>query len=252
MTLSSITGTAASGMIAAQLGLNTVSDNVANLNTPGYVDKVVQLNGHAIAGVGSGVSASGVALAANQFLQNASLAATASSSKASVISAMLTQAQSFFGDPSSSTGYFNLLNQVSSDFGAASNDPASPLSGIQVVNDLNQFLSKSQNVAASLNGLSSQADSQIGSDVSQANQLLSQIAGLNQNIADATTMGANATDSQEAQTELITQLGSLLDIKAQPNATGGVSLTTQAGVPLVGLSGAATLAYQPSPTAAIN
>ena len=250
MTLSSITGTAASGMIAAQLGLNTVSDNVANLNTPGYVDKVVQLNGQAIAGVGSGVSASGVALAANQFLQNASLAATAGSSKASVISTMLTQAQSFFGDPSSSTSYFNLLNQVSSDFTAASNDPASPLSGIQVVNDLNQFLSQSQNVAASLNGLSSQADSQIGSDVSQANQLLSQIAGLNQNIADATTMGANATDSQEAQTELITQLGSLLDIKAQPNATGGVSLTTQAGVPLVGLSGAATLAYQPSATAA--
>src|SRR5450432_152577 len=165
MTLSSITGTAASGMIAAQLGLNTVSDNVANLNTPGYVDKVVQLNGQAIAGVGSGVSASGVALAANQFLQNASLAANASSSQASVISAMLTQAQSFFGDPSSSTGYFNLLNQVSSDFGAAS-----------------------------LNGLSSQADSQIDSDVSQANQLLSQIAGLNQNIADATTMGADATD----------------------------------------------------------
>ncbi len=250
MTLSSITGTAASGMIAAQLGLNTVSDNVANLNTPGYVDKVVQLNGQAIAGVGSGVSASGVALAANQFLQNASLAATAGSSKASVISSMLTQAQSFFGDPSSSTSYFNLLNQVSADFNAASNDPASPLSGIQVVNDLNQFLSQSQNVAGQLNGLSTQADSQIDSDVGQVNQLLSQIAGLNQNIADATTMGANATNSQEVQTELISQLGSLLDIKAQPNATGGVSLTTQAGIPLVGLSGAAQLAYKPSATAA--
>jgi flagellar hook-associated protein 1 FlgK len=250
MSLNSITNTAASGMLAAQLGLNTVSDNVANLNTPGYVDKIVQLNSQAIAGVGTGVSAPGVALAANQFLQNASLAATASSSQASIVSSLLTQAQSYFGDPSSSTSYFNLLNQVSSDFGAASNDPASPLSGIQVVNDVNQFLSQSQNVAASLNGLSAQADSQIGSDIGQVNQLLSQIAGLNQNIADATTQGADATDSQEAQNELITQLGSLLDIKSQPNSTGGVSLTTQAGVPLVGQSGAAKLAYQPSATAA--
>jgi flagellar hook-associated protein 1 FlgK len=250
MSLNSITNTAASGMIAAQLGLNTVSDNVANLNTPGYVDKVVNLNSQVIGGVGTGVSAPGVALAANQFLQNASLAATAGSAQASVVSTMLTQAQSYFGDPSSSTSYFNLLNQVSADFGAASNDPASPLSGIQVVNDVNQFLSQSQNVAGSLNGLSAQADSQIDSDVGQVNQLLSQIAGLNQNIADATTQGADATGSQEAQNELITQLGSLLDIKAQPNSTGGVVLTTQAGVPLVGQSGAAQFAYQPSATAA--
>jgi flagellar hook-associated protein 1 FlgK len=250
MTLSSITGTAVSGMLAAQLGLNTVSDNVANLNTPGYVDKVVQLNSQAIGGVGSGVSASGVALAANQFLQNASLAATAGSAQATVVSNMLTQAQGFFGDPSSATGYFNLLNQVSSDLSAASNDPASSLSGIQVVNDVSQFLDQSKSISASLTGLSNQADSQIDSDVSQANQLLSQIAGLNQNIADATTMGANATDAQEAQNELITQLGSLLDVKAQPNATGGVTLTTQSGVPLVGQGGAAKLAYQPSATAA--
>ena len=250
MSLTSITNTAASGMLAAQLGLNTVSDNVANLNTPGYVEKVIQLNSQTTGGVGSGVSASGVALAANQFLQNASLAATAASSQASIVSNMLTQAQSFFGDPSSSTGYFNLLNQVSSDFSAASNDPASSLSGIQVVNDVNQFLSQSQNVAGSLNGLSAQADSQIQSDVAQANQLLTQIAGLNKNIADATSMGADATDSQEAQAELITQLGSLMDIKSQPNSTGGVSLTTQAGVPLIGQGGAAKLAYQPSATAA--
>ncbi|HEX4199563.1 MAG TPA: flagellar hook-associated protein FlgK [Caulobacteraceae bacterium] len=250
MTLSSITSAAASGMVAAQLGLNVVSDNVANLNTPGYVEKIVQLNSQAVGGTGVGVSASGVALAANQFLQNASLAANAGASQASVISGMLTQAQSYFGDPSTGTSYFNLLNQVSADFSAASNDPASSLSGIQVVNDVNQFLNQSQDISSQLNGLTGQADSQIDSDVSQANQLLSQIAGLNQNIANATTQGADATDSQETQTELITQLGSLMDIKVAPNSTGGVTMTTQNGTPLIGKGGAAQLAYAPSATAA--
>ena len=250
MTLSSITSTAASGLIAAQLGLNTVSDNVANLNTPGYVNKVVNQNAQATAGLGTGVSVSGVTLAANQFLQNASLAAAAGSSQASVVSNMLTQAQGYFGDPSSSTSYFNLLNQVTSDFSAASNDPASNLSGIQVVTDVNQFLSQSQEISSQLTGLSSQADGQIDSDVTQANQLLSQIAGLNQTIADATTTGADATNSQEAQSELITQLGSLIDIKAAPTALGGVTLSTQSGALLVGQSGAAQLAYAPSATAA--
>ena len=250
MTLSAITGSAVSGMLAAQTGLNTVSDNIANLDTPGYVDKVIDLNSRAVQGVGTGVSATGVALASSQFLQNASLAASASSAQSTVVSNMLSQAQNLFGDPNSATGYFNLLNQVSADSQAAAGDPASSLSGIQVVNDVNQFLGQSQTISASLTGLVTQADSQIDSDVTQANQLLSQIAGLNKNITQATSMGADATDSQEAQNELITQLGSLMDIKSTANSTGGVTLTSQSGILLVGQGGAATLGYQPSTTAA--
>jgi flagellar hook-associated protein 1 len=250
MTISSIISSGSSGLIAAQTGINTVSDNVANLNTTGYVEKVVNLNSQAIQGVGTGVSASGVALAANQFLQNASLSASADSAQSSIVSSMLTQAQSQFGNPGSTTGYFNLLNQVSADFSAAAADPASSLSGIQVVNDVSQFLDQSQTIASSLSGMVGQADTQISSDVAQANQLLSQIASLNKNITNATSAGADATDSQEAQNELITQLGSLMDVKTQANSTGGVTLTTQSGVLLVGQGGAATLAYTPSTTAA--
>jgi flagellar hook-associated protein 1 FlgK len=249
MTLSSINSIATSGLLAAQLGLNVVSDNVANLNTPGYVEKVINPNSQVVGGVGDGVSGSGVSLAANQYLQNASLAATASSSQATVISSILTQAQAVFGDPSSSTSYFNLLNQVTADFSAAGNNPASSLSGIQVVNDVNQFISQSQGVSASLTSLSAQADSQISGDVTQANQLLSQIASLNQTIANATTGGADPTDAQESQTQLITQLGSLMDVKVQANSTGGVSLTTQGGTQLVGQGGAAVLSYTPSASA---
>lgn len=138
---------------------------------------------------------------------------------------------------------------MTSDFSAASNSPASSLSGIQVVNDVNQFISQSQGVSASLASLSGQADAQIGDDVSQANQLLSQIAGLNQTIANATTQGGDATPAQETQTQLIAQLGSLMDVKVQSNATGGVTLSTQSGAQLVGQGGAAVLAYTPSASA---
>src|SRR5579863_8538878 len=250
MSLSSIISAASSGMFSAQTGMDAVSDNVANLNTPGYVEKVIDLSSQTVSGVGSGVQATGVQLASNQFLQNASLSATAAASQAGVISSMLSQAQGYFGDPGSTTGYFNLLNQVSSDFQAAANDPASSLSGIQVVNDINQFLGQSSNIQASITQLSGQADTQIGSDVAQANQLLGQIASLNGDIANATASGTNATNPQEAQSELINQLSSLMDIRTQPNANGGVTLTTAAGTLLVGQGGAATLGYVPSTTAA--
>src|SRR6185312_2107987 len=216
-------------MLAAQTGLNTVSTNVANINTAGYVQKVVGLNTQDIQGVGVGVQPTSVQLAANQFLQNASLSASASAGKANVVSSMISQAQSYFGDPGSATGYFNLLNQVTADLNAAANDPASSLSGIQVVNDVNQFLNQSKSISTSLDGLSAQADTQIASDVSQVNQLLQEISGLNQNIAQATASGADPTDSQEAQNELINQLSGLIDIKTQPTSTGGQTLTSMSG-----------------------
>ena len=37
MSLSTILSTASSGMLAAQAGIRTVSDNIANANTPGSV-----------------------------------------------------------------------------------------------------------------------------------------------------------------------------------------------------------------------
>jgi flagellar hook-associated protein 1 FlgK len=250
MSLNTITSTAATGMFAAQTGLNTVSDNIANLNTPGYVRKIVDLNNQVFQGVGTGVAATGVTRAANQFLQNASLAASGGSGQAGVVSDMLTQAQSLFGDPSSTTSYFNQLNQISTDFQAAANDPASSLSSIQVVNDVSNFLSQSQNISASLSGLVGQADARVTNDIDQANQLLSQIDTLNRQITTTTAMGADATNSQNAQSELINQLSSLMDIKVQTTATGGVNVTSQSGVTLVGQGGAATLAYQASGTAA--
>ncbi|HLI66850.1 MAG TPA: flagellar hook-associated protein FlgK [Caulobacteraceae bacterium] len=244
MSLTSIISNASSGLFAAQVGLNTVSDNVANLNSPGYVEKVLDLNSQAIAGVGAGVQATSVRLAANQFLQNASLSASADLAQANVVNDLVGRAQSLFGNPGSPSGYFNLLNQVTSDFDAAANDPASSLSGIQVVNDVNQFLNQSKSIAASLGQISVSADTQISSDVAEANQLLTQIAALNKSITAATSQGADPTNSQEAQNQLINQLSSLMDVKAQPTATGGVTLTTASGILLVGQGGAATLAYQ--------
>ena len=161
MSLNSIISTASSGMFAAQIGLNTTSDNVSNLNTPGYIEKVVDLTSTAIAGVGSGAQATGVRLAANQFLQNANLSASADLGQANIVSDLMSQAQSLFGDPGSSTGYFNLLNQVSADFNTAASDPASSLSGIQVVNDVGQFLNQSQSISASLGQIAQRADTDL-------------------------------------------------------------------------------------------
>ena len=242
MSLNSILGTASSGLFVSQTGINAVSDNVANVNTPGYVRKVVNQSTQAQQGLGSGCR-SPASRAANQYLQNASLAAAAQVGQSGAVSDILGQAQALFGDPSGSDNLFGALNQVFSDFTAAANDPANNLNATQAVNDATTFLNQAKGVSSQLTRLSSQADGQITSDVAQANQLLTQIAQLNGNIVQATAMGGDATDAQNAQGALINQLSSLMDVRVSTGATGAVSLSTTTGVTLIGQAGASTLSY---------
>jgi flagellar hook-associated protein 1 FlgK len=169
-TLASILQTSSAGLSVAQLGINTVSDNVANLNTPGYVREVVNQNTVSTQGIDAGVSASSVARTVNQYLQNTSLAASGAAGLASAVSSTFTQAQALFGDPTSTTSYFNQLNTVFADFSAAANNPTSSLDSAQVVSDINQFLNQSQSISSSLGNLSSQADAGLSNDVTQVNQ----------------------------------------------------------------------------------
>ena len=97
-TLSSILQISSAGLASAQTGINTVSNNVANLNTAGYVREVVNQGTITNQGLGAGVSVTGVVRAANQYLQNASLSASGAAGQASAISGILDQAQALFGD----------------------------------------------------------------------------------------------------------------------------------------------------------
>jgi flagellar hook-associated protein 1 FlgK len=246
MSLSSLLSTATSAMLTAQTGLNTVSNNISNVNTPGYVREVVSPEPVVSNGVGTGVTAQTVVRAANQFLEAANLSAQSDVGQSSAVSNILDQAQALFGDPTSTTGYFSTLNSVFSAFAAAANDPASSLSRTQAVNAVSQYLDQSQSISSSITGLETQADTKISGDVTQINQLLTQINGLNTNITAAQASGTDASDAQNAQSELISQLSSLVDVQVSTAANGSTNIRTSSGALLVGGGVAATLTYQPS------
>ena len=120
MSLSATLQSAASGMMAAQIGLRTTSDNVSNVNTPGYVRKVVDQQQRVGAGTGTGVNVSGIRRITDSYLETAASTATAESSRWGVVSSYMDTAQSLFGDPSSTSGYVSQLDKVWSSFSAAS------------------------------------------------------------------------------------------------------------------------------------
>ena len=54
MSLNEILGTAVSGLAASQAGLRSVSNNIANVNTPGYAREKTAITSNAYGGVSIG------------------------------------------------------------------------------------------------------------------------------------------------------------------------------------------------------
>ena len=245
VSLSSILNIATSGLEVAQTGLNTVSNNISNVNTAGYVREVVNQGSLSVGGQGIGVGVQDIARTTSQFLETANLKATADSSSASVTSSMLDQAQSLFGDPTSASSFFGRLDSVFSAFSTLSASPSTTAQAA-AVSQVSQFLSASQSISSGLSQLSTQADTQITSDVTTANSLLSQIAKLNSTISQATVSGGDATGAQNQQSALVTRLSALMNVNVAATATGGVTIKASDGTVLASDQGAATLSYDGS------
>jgi flagellar hook-associated protein 1 len=244
MSLSSILNVGTSGLLVAQTQLRTVSDNIANVNTPGYARRVVDQSSRSLSEMGGGVEVAGIRRVVDQFLQQATLSASSDAGAAAALSEMLDRAQSLFGDPSSATSYFNQLDKSLQSFSSAGLDPTSRVSRNQALSTLTDFLNQSSGVAANLRTLRGEADAQIKSKVEQVNQLLVQIDDLNASITRAKVGGLDASGAQNAQSQLIDQLSGLMDVALQPGADGRTIVRGPNGSLLVGQTGPATLAYE--------
>ena len=245
MSLNTILNTATSGMMASQTGLRVVSDNIANVNTAGYVRKTISQSNLVSNGMGVGVNIDAIKRATDKYMQAASLNAASDTGRASAIATAMDSAQKLFGDPTAKTNYFTSLDDVYSAFSAAVDDPSSILLRSQSVTKVDDFLSQSKSITSSLSGLSKDADNKISGDVARVNDLLQQIDKLNADITRAKMSGADSTGSENVQSGLVDQLSGIMNVQVSERANGGLVVRSTEGVSLAG-DGPATVTYNQS------
>ena len=242
MSLNSILNIANSGMQVAQNQLRVVSDNVANVNTPGYVRKIADQVSLTTAGVGSGVDIARVRLATDRFLQAATLNGSADANRQSVKYELYDQIQSLFGDPGGDTGFFSQVDDVFSAFSSISVTPTSSPLRQEAIYKAQGLLDESTRISKQIQSVRQDADTRIQTAVDKANDLLKQIETLNVDIARAKAGNGDASGSETVQAGLVGQLANLMDVQVTARTQGGVTLRSSAGILLAG-HGAATLSY---------
>ena len=248
MSLNTIMSTASSGMMAAQTGLRVVSDNIANVNTAGYVRKTVSQSNLISNGMGVGVNIDAIKRATDRFLQSASLNSASDSGRAGALATAMDSAQKLFGDPSGDNNYFGRLDEIFSAFSAAADDPSSTLLRTQALTRVDDFLSESARITSSLSAMGKDADNRIATNVDRVNDLLKQINTLNTDITRAQVAGADATGAENVQSGLIDELSTMMNIQVSQRSSGGVIVRSTEGLSLAG-DGAAVVSYEKSSTA---
>ncbi len=239
--------TATTGLQAAQASLRAVSDNIANVNTPGYVRKAVNQEQQVVDGAGAGVKISGIRRITDQYLQVASLNAQSDTKRWSAVSQYLDNAQSLFGDPSADGFFFNRLDKVFGAFATLADDPSSTLLRSQALSNIEDFLSEADRINGQIVSLGATVDTQIGAGVERANSLLDEISRLNLEIKRASLVGADASGSENIQSQLLDELSGLMNVRTAQRPGGGVDVRTIEGVLIAG-DGAAKLTYNVTAT----
>jgi flagellar hook-associated protein 1 FlgK len=235
-TLNASLASALSGLIAEQGAMATTTNNVANVNTPGYSRQVAELVSSDPTVLGRLSYGAGVTLQSIQSIRDPILEAqiqqqSQAQGQFSSLTSALQQTQTYFTTSTSDIGtsisnFFDSINQL-----ATSPSDLSLRQGVLTAagNLASSFNSTADNLTQQQNSL----DLSVLSQVSQINQLTRQIAQLNTQVSNLLNVDQNAGSFVDQRQQAIDQLSTLVDVTVIPTSGNTLTLTTANGALLV-------------------
>ncbi|WP_298404396.1 flagellar hook-associated protein FlgK [Ferrimicrobium sp.] len=247
---------ALSGLDAAQTGLDTVSENIANANTPGYLKETASLANQQTPGdaIGNGVTVTGIIQSSNSFNRQLELSAKGAQSYANQLQSLLSSAQASFNEPSTN-GIAEQLNTMYNDFSSLANTPTQAASYAQVVAAAQNVATSINQAAANLSAVYQQASSSATTLVQTINSQLNQVAAINTQLASTSLTPGASNTLVDQQNQVIDALSSELGVTVVPGNAGQTTLLV-GGVALVQGSQVQPIGFTPgiqtSPPSATN
>ncbi|MCK5574167.1 MAG: flagellar hook-associated protein FlgK [Sphingomonadales bacterium] len=236
MSISSMMSTALTGIMTSQAALRTVSNNIANVNTDGYVRQVARQET-----VVTGVTSGGVTLASvdrivDRFLQQASYTAQSDVSSADIKGRFHDRLQGFLGRPDSNSTLSARMDQIYASFSALATSPGDFIQRQATVSAIEDFTVEVDRLSGAVQDLRNDANLRIYEVVSDVNSSLSRIYQLNKDIVRQKALGSDVGDMESLRDGILRELSQKIDVRAQVKDDGAMVITSASGNVLVDLS----------------
>ncbi|MDA8299277.1 MAG: flagellar hook-associated protein FlgK [Deltaproteobacteria bacterium] len=255
ITVNNILDIADSAMNANTAAMNTVSQNVANVNTPFYNSETpIETEAPAVVGApytyGTGVNVNQVQRSTDNFVQSEVNNETGQNSYYTTLYQGLDQIQNLFNDQTGS-GFSSQISQFFNDFQNVANNPSNTSQRTALLSDAQSLTGSINNAYTTIMNTVGSTNNSIQGLIPQINNLTTQIAGLNQQITYALNAGSNANELQDEQANAINSLSKLVNISYYTNNNGKTNIAL-GNVPLVSSDTSFNLSTQVDPSNASN
>ncbi len=229
MSLSSILDISKRSLMTHRNAINTVSRNIANINTDGYTRRKAQFeelreNHIRFSKLGSGVSSESLSRIRNKFVDNQLNLEYQNNGKFEMDEKIFTQIEDVFGEPYES-GLSNVISEFWNAWSDLANEPDKQYTRT-IVRDKSISLTQTFNrVSKNLTNLQSEISSELNGKVNEVNQKLNQIKIINKQI------NVNPSNDLLDQRDIIvSELSKVLDIDARENDNGQLTLSSAGNI----------------------
>jgi flagellar hook-associated protein 1 FlgK len=218
---------------AHRYGLDVAGQNIANVNTPGYARRTIDLASMAPltpGTAGAGVSVLGVRALRDRLLETRLQQEVPAQQKQGAMFSALSVVEAALGDPGSSID--KSLQNFFDGFARLAEAPVSPTARQDALLQADSLAGAFRNMAGRLDSARRDADRQVRSAADEINDLTDRIAALNESIGAAATPDASLPLRDE-QGQLVRRLAELVDIQTLDRGEGGIDISVGNGRPLV-------------------
>jgi flagellar hook-associated protein 1 len=219
---------ARSALLTHQTALQTISQNIANAETPGYTRQEAQLAATTPVrlpqySVGSGVGITNIIRKRDLLLDDSFRSANTLAGDAGMRRDLLTQLESVFGEPSDA-GMANALDQFWNSWSDLSSQPSSLAARAVVQQRGRQLAQLFNDYDTQLTTLRNSNLERLGNTVERVNSLATQVAELNVRIVAAEANGSSANDLRDLRDVKLDELSKTAGTRVINQANGSVSV----------------------------
>ena len=233
MSLSEILGSAVSGLAASQAGIRSVSNNIANVGTPGYARERVSLSTGVTQGSINGVVIGEPMRIADRFLERNVYMRSGDMGRAEVTASYLDRLQAFLGAPGAESGVPARLDAISASAIALTSTQSHSQNASIFVADVQDAIGSLRQLDDDVQVLRADVESEVGYSVESINGLLERIHGLNATVAQLRGLGRTTGGAEDQRMTAIEQLSGMIGIAVREQPDGRVNLEAANGVVLL-------------------
>lgn len=220
---------ALSGLRVSQQQISVISNNVANVGTPGYTRKILPQSSQAIQGVTVGVLSETIIRNVDLNLERDLWTQVSAVGELDIQQTYLNRIQQFHGPPDQELSVAAEISRLYDSFSALSDSPGDSFLQATALDQAIDTANKINDLSDLITTLRNDAQDEIRETVTRINDLLLQIADLNDKVQDNLNIDRTTAHYEDQRDAAIKELSGLIEISFFQRGDGVLVIQTNQG-----------------------